>query len=131
MTAEVGPEDYTYENGASELTERALWMSYGLEDRLPNLRDLLRRIRAEIIENYGKADERAQRIMVRYQSSIGTEGGSIEVIPRRQKSHPASEVVSSTFLGQSPVLQMQLQTLIAHDFFEPAINRGSLREWKA
>ena len=54
-TAEVGPGDYTYENRASELTERALWMSYGLEDRLPNLRDLLRRIRAEIIENYGKA----------------------------------------------------------------------------
>lgn len=115
-TAEVGPEDYAYENKASELTVRALWMSYGLENRLTNPRDLLRHVRAAMVGDYGKADERAQRIMLRYQSSIGTEGESIVVIPHRQKSHSASEIVSSKFLGQLPVLQMQLQTLIARDF---------------
>ncbi|CAA9961884.1 hypothetical protein PTMSG1_05261 [Pyrenophora teres f. maculata] len=124
-TLEIGQYDYVYADTESEVEAIKLWEAYNLGDQLPEPRYLLQFLRVAMIENEGNADERASRIMLYYQSSLGLNDGSIFRIPNRQTPRSAIDIVSPL------LLRWTLDRLEAHDIFNPDINTDLLRECKA
>ena len=124
-TVEIGPYAYRYADVESEVEAKKLWNSRDLGDKVPEPKELLQFLRAEMIEKHKKADIPASRIMLFYQSSLGLNDGSTFKTPVRQIAKSAFDVVSSLFMRRI------FSLLEARNLFDPDINTYLLRECKA